>query len=144
MLVCSYARRNRKEMELKTAVMLHNIFLIALSLYMGVEIGRQAWINNYKFVCNRVDRSPSGLAVERAARVLWRKFTQPAAETGGVFFVVFVALLAKMARVLYIFYLSKAYEMLDTVLLMFVFCFASVCFCCCFIVLFCFVLLLKL
>ena len=62
---CLLVRRNRKEMELKTAVMLHNIFLIALSLYMGIEIGRQAWINDYKFVCNRVDRSPSGLAVER-------------------------------------------------------------------------------
>jgi hypothetical protein len=61
---------------------LHNAVLIALSLYMGVEILRHAVGSGYGFVCNRVDRtSESGLG---------------------------------MAKVLYIFYLSKAYEFVDT------------------------------
>lgn len=51
---------------------------------MGLEIARNAWVHNYAFVCNRVDRSANGLP---------------------------------MAKVLYIFYLSKAYEMIDTVLM---------------------------
>lgn len=49
--------------ELKTFSLLHNFFLIVLSTYMGVEISRQAYINNYSFIGNGVDASEKGVAV---------------------------------------------------------------------------------
>mmetsp|Transcript_20827 Transcript_20827/g.35513 ORF Transcript_20827/g.35513 Transcript_20827/m.35513 type:complete len:275 (+) Transcript_20827:21-845(+) len=76
--------KNRKPFELKGVVMAHNIFLIGLSLYMGLEIARNVYNSRYKFVCNRVDRSEEG---------------------------------TDLVKVLYIFYLSKAYEMVDTILM---------------------------
>ncbi len=74
--------KTREPFEMKSVAILHNAVLIALSLYMGVEILRNAVGSKFAFVCNRVDRtSESGLG---------------------------------MAKVLYIFYLSKAYEFVDT------------------------------
>jgi elongation of very long chain fatty acids protein 4 len=72
----------REPLTLKLFSILHNAVLIALSLYMGVEILRNAIASDMSFVCNRVDRS---------------------SETG-----------LAMAKVLYVFYLSKAYEFVDT------------------------------
>eukprot|EP01108_Squamamoeba_japonica_P001992 TRINITY_DN1905_c0_g3_i2.p1 TRINITY_DN1905_c0_g3~~TRINITY_DN1905_c0_g3_i2.p1 ORF type:complete len:293 (-),score=93.36 TRINITY_DN1905_c0_g3_i2:100-936(-) len=74
----------RTAFSLKPVVLLHNLFLVALSLYMGVEIARNAYNLNYSFVCNKVQRGDDG---------------------------------NDLANVLYIFYLSKAYEMIDTMLM---------------------------
>jgi hypothetical protein len=78
--------RDRAPLQLKWIAVLHNTFLVALSLYMGCEILRNAIVNEFSFVCNRVDRSDAGLP---------------------------------LARVLYIFYISKAYEFIDTFLMAF-------------------------
>jgi elongation of very long chain fatty acids protein 4 len=72
----------REPLTLTGFSVLHNAVLIALSLYMGVEILRVAVVSDMGFVCNRVDRS----------------------SAAGL----------DMAKVLYLFYLSKAYEFVDT------------------------------
>jgi elongation of very long chain fatty acids protein 4 len=60
--------QNRKPLELKTFSILHNTFLIVLSLYMTAESIRQAWLNGFSLFCNGVSTTAAGLPL---ARVLW-------------------------------------------------------------------------
>jgi len=60
--------KDRKRLELKGFSMLHNSFLILLSLYMCVESLRQAWILGFGFVGNGVENSAQGIPM---ARVMW-------------------------------------------------------------------------
>jgi elongation of very long chain fatty acids protein 4 len=60
--------KNRKRLELKGFSMLHNSFLIVLSLYMCVESLRQAWSLGYGVAGNPVEETAKGLPL---ARVLW-------------------------------------------------------------------------
>ena len=63
--------------ELRTFSILHNLFLILLSLYMGVEITRQAVINNFGLFGNGVDTSAKGVGL---ANVLWVFFVSKIPE----------------------------------------------------------------
>ncbi len=60
-----YIMKDRKRLELKGFSMLHNFFLIVLSLYMCVESLRQAWNLGYGFAGNPVESSAKGLPVSR-------------------------------------------------------------------------------
>jgi hypothetical protein len=60
--------KERKKMELKNFVIFHNFFLVILSLYMGIEMIRQAIICNFKLFGNPVDISEKGYPL---ARILW-------------------------------------------------------------------------
>jgi len=60
--------KNRKPLELKTFSLLHNGFLILLSLYMCVETIRQAVALNYSVFGNAAGTSPKDAAL---AQVLW-------------------------------------------------------------------------
>ena len=77
-------RRRSKPLSVRGFATLHNVNLTLLSLYMLVEILRQAYIHHYSLFGNGVDHSPAGYG---------------------------------MARILYIFYLSKTLEFLDTVIM---------------------------
>ena len=77
-------KQRAKPVNVRLFATLHNINLTLLSLYMFVEIVRQAVTHRYSLFGNGVDHSSSGYA---------------------------------MARILYIFYLSKTLEFLDTVIM---------------------------
>lgn len=48
--------------------MFHNLFCTILSLYMCVEIWRQAYLGGYSLFSQSIDRTPAGLPM---ASVLW-------------------------------------------------------------------------
>ena len=49
--------------NVKWLVILHNLHLFSLSLYMVVEIFRQARLNNYSLFSNGIDNSEKGYGV---------------------------------------------------------------------------------
>jgi len=69
--------KNRKPMELKYPMILHNLLCALISAYMTIETIRQAYINNYSFVCNAVDYSESGIGM---AKILWLFFFSKSIE----------------------------------------------------------------
>jgi len=91
--------RDREPMKLKTFSLIHNGVLFFLSLYMAVETVRQCYANfgwaTYPQWCNPVEPRLSG-----------PNGTIGFTESG-----------AALARVLYIHYVSKAYEFVDTLIM---------------------------
>ena len=77
-------KRRSKPVNVRLFATLHNINLTLLSLYMFVEIVRQAVVHRYSLFGNGVEHGSAGHG---------------------------------MARILYIFYLSKTLEFLDTVIM---------------------------
>jgi elongation of very long chain fatty acids protein 4 len=71
---------------MKVIQIFHNFFLVTLSLYMSVEITRQALRQGYSFWFNGVDSSKAG----------W-----------------------PMAKIIWLFYISKIYEFGDTIIMLF-------------------------
>jgi len=80
-VVVQIMKKRKEPFKLKAFATIHNINLTVLSLYMTIEVLRQALKNNYSLFGNAVDRSEKGY---------------------------------EMARILYIFYLSKILEFIDT------------------------------
>jgi fucose permease len=68
----------------KYLAMAHNLFCTLLSLYMAVEVWRQAFIGRYNILSESIDRTDAGLP---------------------------------MASVLWVFYISKVPEFMDTILM---------------------------
>lgn len=56
-------KRVSKPFPTKYLAMWHNLFCTVLSLYMCVEIWRQAYINKYNIFSESIDRTPNGLPV---------------------------------------------------------------------------------
>eukprot|EP01132_Coremiostelium_polycephalum_P009160 gene9160-11226_t len=52
---------NKKPFDLKYPLLFHNLLCCLISLYITVESGFQAYINNYSLVCNPVDYSDKGI-----------------------------------------------------------------------------------
>ena len=77
-------RLRSKAFQPRLLATLHNVNLTLLSLYMLVEILRQAYVHHYSLFGNGVDHSAEGYG---------------------------------MARILYVFYLSKILEFVDTVIM---------------------------
>lgn len=61
-------KRRSAPMPTKYLAMFHNLFCTVLSLYMCVEIWRQAYLNSYNLFSQSLDRTPAGLPM---ASVLW-------------------------------------------------------------------------
>ncbi|MES1914469.1 MAG: hypothetical protein MHM6MM_006533 [Cercozoa sp. M6MM] len=69
--------------KLRWPMVLHNVFLFALSLYMAVEIMTQAMRNNYSWFGNAVDNSEAGHGM---ARILYIYFLSKVPEFGDTVF----------------------------------------------------------
>jgi len=61
-------RLNRPIFNAKYVALFHNLFCTLLSVYMCVEIWRQAWIGGYNLLSQSLDRTEAGLPM---ASVLW-------------------------------------------------------------------------
>ncbi|KAK3245348.1 hypothetical protein CYMTET_45078 [Cymbomonas tetramitiformis] len=89
--------KDREPFKLKAFSLFHNFFLFTLSMYMTVETLRQAYLNfgwstNFTIFCNSVEQpqqTPTGFS-----------------ESGEA-----------LATILWIHYISKAYEFFDTVIM---------------------------
>ena len=63
MVLKSWIQYRGRGFELKPVVLLHNFCMCALSAYMMIETLRQAIINRYSLIGNRIDESPAGYGV---------------------------------------------------------------------------------
>jgi len=77
--------KNRKRFELKTFSLLHNGFLVCLSLYMGIETARQAYINGFSLFGNGIDDSEKGAPL---AHAMWIFFISKPLEFIDTFIMV--------------------------------------------------------
>lgn len=58
-------KRVSKPFPTKYLALWHNLFCTVLSLYMCIEIWRQAWIGRYNLISQSIDRTEKGLPVSR-------------------------------------------------------------------------------
>jgi len=78
--------KNRDAYNVKGLLIVYDITMVLLSGYMSVEIFRQAYTNNFRWVCNFVDYSDKGLGL---AKVLWIFYASKALEfMDTIFFIV--------------------------------------------------------
>eukprot|EP00899_Mesostigma_viride_P018178 jgi/Mesvir1/26361/Mv16072-RA.1 len=89
--------KRRQPFQLRAVSLVHNAFLLCLSLYMVVETASQAYLN---FHWRETGFRPFCQPVEGLGDDTWQT------ESGR-----------RLARVLWIHYLSKGYEFLDTVII---------------------------
>ncbi|CAH0554789.1 unnamed protein product [Brassicogethes aeneus] len=75
---------NRKPFEIKNVLIFYNLFQVLLSAYMFYESLDAAWLRNYSWTCEPIDRSMDPSAM-------------------------------RIARGVYVFYLAKVSELLDTI-----------------------------
>lgn len=61
-------KRASKPAPTKYLALWHNLFCTLLSLYMCVEIWRQAYIGRYHVISESIDRTPAGLPVRHTHR----------------------------------------------------------------------------
>lgn len=71
--------KTRAAFELKWIPLFHNIHLCLLSLYMMVEVLRQAYIGGYSLFGNGVDKTEAGYGM---ARAIWIFYVSKVAEFG--------------------------------------------------------------
>lgn len=88
----------RREMNVKPFLVVYNLFLVILSLWMSVEGFRNAYEQGFNLVCNNVDYSMNEVCFHPS------RLTSDKNAVG-------------LSRVLYVFYLSKFVEFIDTIVM---------------------------
>lgn len=79
--------KDREPMQLKKTIQVYNVFQIVLSAYMVYEASVAGWLNGYSWVCQDVDRSPEyNSAGMRMARICWLYFVSKFVEFMDTFF----------------------------------------------------------
>ncbi|KAJ0180137.1 hypothetical protein K1T71_004728 [Dendrolimus kikuchii] len=79
--------KNRRPFELKTAVMLYNIFQILLSIFLVYQGSMYMLTKDYKFACEPVDYSDTPRGVWGASASWWYLFAKITELIDTVFFV---------------------------------------------------------
>ncbi|XP_063678574.1 very long chain fatty acid elongase 4-like [Bolinopsis microptera] len=67
----------RKPLESRTALLIYNFAMVALNLYIFVELLTSALKSNYNWVCTPVDYSNDPLALRMAAGLWWYYISKP-------------------------------------------------------------------
>lgn len=77
--------KNRKPLDIRLLMVIYNLFMVALSTWLFVQLGRYGWFGKYDYRCQPVDYSDSPNAIAMA-KTAWLYYITKFIEFTDTFF----------------------------------------------------------